>query len=160
MDIITNAKRGKSKVTSNIGMKDFYKSYVERSKLKERKPVPINVFRSIIDDFNKALVSEIVFNNEVIKLPYRLGFLGIKKYKVNFDPERKNIWPVNYQKSKELGFIVYYDQEYRYRWKWLKEFSKVTGRRWYKFLPCRANKRLIAQALRENSTLDYCEKLV
>ena len=70
----------KSKVTSNIGMKDFYKSYVERSKLKERKPVPINVFRSIIDDFNK------IINN------YEIGLISSESYEKTMKNYEKKTW--------------------------------------------------------------------
>jgi len=155
MVINTCAKRGKAKVKCDLTLKDFYEVYKGREEAKERKPKDYKLYRDIIKDFNEELVRTIVFDNEVVKLPYRLGNLSIKKYKVSFNPDKQNIWKVDYKKSKEVGFIVYYDSPYRYKWKWNKRHVKLTGKKYYKFLPCREASRLIAKALRENSRLDY-----
>ncbi len=109
--------------------------------------------------YRESEIDSIVKENEPVKLPYKLGTLGIIKYKVVLDPDKKNKWKCDYKTSKEMGFIVYFDQEFRYRWKWAKWTSKMRGKRWYTFYPCRPASRAIPQALRENKRLDYYEKI-
>ena len=159
MVINTCAKRGKGKRIVDIGIKDFYELYCRREKNKDRKPKDYKVYSTIIKEANQMIQDSIVKDNEPVKLPYKLGTLGIVKYKVNFDPENKNLWKVDYARSKKEGMIVYYDQEFRYRWKWAKWTSKMRGKRWYSFYPCRPASRAIPQALRDNKRLDYFEKI-
>lgn len=159
MIINTRSKRGKGKSKIQLGTKDMYLFYCKKEKAKNRKPKHESIYRAIINDANKLIRDSIVLYNEVIKLPYQIGELGVIKYKTNFNPDRKNLWKVDYKKSKEVGFIVYYDQDNRYKWKWGKKNCFVRGKRWYKFVPCRTASRLIAKALKENNKLDYCNKI-
>lgn len=160
MIINTCAKRGKGKRIVDLGIKDSYDLYCLREKNKQRKPKNYKLYSSIIKEANILMRDSIVLDNEPIILPYKLGTLGVIKYKPSFNEERKNFWKVNYKRSKEVGFIVYYDQEFRYRWKWDKRNLALRGKKWYTFYPCRTASRLIPKALRENNKLDYCDKLL
>jgi|ERR1017187_2254950 hypothetical protein len=162
MIIITNAKRGRSKVKRDVSIRDFYILYKERELKKNRNPKEYKLYANIIKDANKLIIDKIVKENEIVRLPYKLGLLGITKYNVNFDETKKNKWLIDYQKSKEHGQIVYYDQPFRYKYRWEKAKGSciVKGKRWYRFQPSRYASRLIPQALRENSRLDYCTKLI
>lgn len=165
MTINTCAKRGKGKRIVDIGIKDFYDFYSTKELKKNREPKDYKLYSSIIKDANQMIQDSIVINNEPVRLPYKLGTLGVLKYKVNFNPDRKSFWRVDYKRSKEETekrgekIIIYYDQEFRYRWKWYKWDVKLSGKRWYTFYPCRPASRAIPKALRENKRLDYCEKL-
>ena len=153
------AKRGKGKRTVDLGISDFYEHYCLREKNKGRKPKDYKLYSTILKEANQMIQDSIVKDNEPVKLPYRLGMIGIVKFKVNFDIEKKNLWKVDYNRSKKEGMIVYYDQEYRYRFKWSKADMRIRGQRWYAFYPNRPASRAIPKALRENKRLDYCEKL-
>jgi len=162
MDIITNAKRGLGKRKRDKSIRDFYQFYCEKEISKGRKPKDYKVYAKVIKEVNKRLIDKIVLENEIVKLPYRLGLLGITKYSVNFDYDKRNYWKVDYQKSKQAGYIIYYESPFRYKWRWEKTKGTciVKGKRYYRFLPSRYASRLIPKALRENSKLDYCEKLI
>lgn len=162
MEIKTNIKRGKSRVKKDIGIRDFYTLYSTRELNKDRKPKDYKLYSEVIKEANKLILDKIVNHNEVIKLPYRLGLLGIIKYEVNFDPNKQSTWKVNYQESKRLNQIVYYEDPFRYKWKWEKSKRNclVVGKRWYRFQPSRLASRMIPKAIKENSKLDYCNKLV
>lgn len=159
MIINTCAKRGKGKRKVDIGINDFYEHYCNRERAKERKPRDYKTYSTIIKEANQMIQDSIVKDNEPVKLPYKLGTIGIIKFKVNFDEARKNLWRVDYNRSKKEGMIVYFDQEFRYRFKWEKRGMKLKGQRWYAFYPNRPASRAIPKALRENKRLDYCEKL-
>lgn len=158
LDIKTNVKRGLGKNKIDISNPEFYEEY-KRFELSKNKIVhPIQLYRKVIDSFNKKLVENIILNNETFEFPYKLGYLGIIKYEVIFDLNNKNLWKVDYKKSKEIGQIVYFDQPYRYKWKWDK-FKKLKGKRWYRFQPSRNASRSITKALNNNKSLDYFEKV-
>lgn len=157
--VFKQGERGRNKRQVDLGLRDYYAYYKDRSIIKGRKPVELTLFSTILKEFNTLLREQIVYNNECIKLPYRLGYLGVIKYEVNFDPEKQNFWRVDYKKSKEVDYLVYYDEPFRYKWKWNKTKAKVRGRKSYIFVPCRSASRLIAKAKRENPRLDYFEKI-
>lgn len=170
MFINTCTKRGNGKRIVDLGIKDAYEAYATREKNRQRKPKAYPIYKAILKEANLMIRDSIILENEPVKLPYRIGKLWVRKYKVNFNPDKKNFWRVDYNRSsiesekRQEKIIVYYDQEYRYRIMWNKghphDFRGIKGKRFYTFYPCRTANRLIAKALRENSKLDYCEKVV
>lgn len=158
IEIRTNVKRNKGKVTADISLAEFYLEYCRMENVKNRTPKEYKIYSAVLKDVNKA-IADLCLQGETVKLPYNLGKLGIIKYEVNFNPEKQNIWKVDYKRSKELGMIVYFDDPYRYKWKWNKNDVKLVGKKWYKFLPLRQNSRAIAKAIKENPKLDYYTKL-
>ena len=158
IEIRTNVKRNKGKVKADVALAEFYSEYCRMEEVKGRTPKDYKTYSKILKEVNKAIV-DLCLKGETVKFPYNLGKLGIIKYEVDFNPEKQNIWKVDYKKSKELGMIVYFDSPYRYKWKWNKNEVNLIGKRWYKFLPLRQNSRAIAQIIRENPKLDYYTKL-
>lgn len=133
--------------TKEIGIRDIYKHYEAKC---TDKPVDYKTATSIIRDFNKILRDKIL-NNETVKLPYNLGYLGITKFEVNYDPEKIHKWRIDFKATKEAGYKVFYGAEYGYRWLWFK--GVLSGRRFYQFKPCRFASRSIAAKVREG--IDY-----
>lgn len=152
-----NTKRTKGKHTKDLSSKDFYKEYCRTSKT--RTPVDYTVYYKVIRAFNTRLQEKLITEASSFKMPYNLGYLGIIKYEVNFDIEKIKKWKVNYAESKKQGIIVYYDQPFRYAWKWDKRKLKLTGKKYYTFKPCREASRNIAKHVKENKGFDYYEKL-
>lgn len=140
--------------TKDIGLKNFYDRYCERSILKGREPKSYKVFSNVIKSFNKKFRHELIYNSQVIKLPYYMGDMYIKKFINNYTEDNKHIWRVNYIESKKTGKIVYFGDKYGYTFKWHKKDCKVKGKRWFKFKPCRAASRMIADAIK-NKNIDY-----
>jgi hypothetical protein len=152
-------KRSKGKFTKDLSTKNFYKDYCRASLNNKRIPVDYAVYYKIIRSFNKKLQTKLVTEAKSFKMPYKLGYLGIVKYEVNFDPDKIKNWKVNYGESKKQGSIIYYDQPFRYKWKWDKSGLKLTGKKYYKFSPCREASRAIPRHLETSPGFDYYEML-
>ena len=152
-------KRTKGKFTKDLSTKDFYKDYCRASFNNKRIPVDYAVYYKVVRAFNKALQRKIVEDAASFKMPYNLGYLGIIKYDVDFDIENIKGWRVNYGESKKQGMLVYYDQPFRYKWKWDKSKLKLTGKKYYKFQPCREASRAITIHLKQSPGFDYYSEL-
>ena len=157
--MFTIKKRKKGKFKTDNSLKEFYKEYSRQADNRGRLSYNYTIYSVVIKEFNLLLIDKIVKEARTLKLPYNLGYLGIIKYEVNFDPENINKWKVNYAKSKELGYIVYHDDPFRYRWYWDKSSVKLKGKRFYKFIPSRDCQRLIKANKLLNSKMDYYSKL-
>ncbi len=142
--------------TTEIGLKDFYKQYKETSIKRNRVPVSYKVFSNILKDFNKELRTKVIYDAETFDLPYRLGRLGVKKFRNVYKQENKKNWSVNFKETKEKGYVVYHAAEFGYRWIWNKVYCRVPSRKFYSFKACRTASRLIADAIK-NKKLDYYE---
>ena len=118
-------KRTEGKFKKDLCTKDFYKDYCRASFNNKRIPVDYAVYYKVIRAFNKGIQSKIVKEAASFKMPYNLGYLGIIKYDVNFDIDNIKGWRVNYGESKKQGMLVYYDQPFRYKWKWDKTKLKL-----------------------------------
>ncbi len=152
-------KRTKGKFTKDLCTKDFYKDYCKASFNNKRIPVDYAIYYKVIRAFNKSLQSKIVEDAASFKMPYNLGYLGIVKYDVAFDIDKLKNWKVNYGESKKQGRLVYYEQDFRYKWKWDKRKLKLVGKKYYKFTPCREASRSIAKHIKTNPGFDYYEIL-
>jgi hypothetical protein len=152
-------KRTEGKFKKDLCTKDFYKDYCRASFNNKRIPVDYAVYYKVIRAFNKVLQRKIITEAGSFKMPYNLGYLGIIKYEVNFDIDNIKGWRVNYGESKKQGMLVYYDQPFRYKWKWDKSKLKLTGKKYYKFQPCREASRNITQHVKSNPGFDYYSEL-
>lgn len=148
-------KRTEGKFKKDLCTKDFYKDYCRASFNNKRIPVDYAVYYKVVRAFNKSLQEKIVSQAGAFKMPYNLGYLGIIKYDVNFDIAKVKNWKVNYGESKKQGTIIYYDQPFRYKWKWDKAKLKLTGKKYYKFTPCREASRAIPKQLNSHPGFDY-----
>ncbi len=152
-------KRTEGKFKKDLCTKDFYKDYCRASFNNKRIPVDYTVYYKVIRAFNKVLQRKVITEAGSFKMPYNLGYLGIIKYEVSFDIENIKGWRVNYGESKKQGMLVYYDQPFRYKWKWDKSKLKLTGKKYYKFQPCREASRTITKHLKSNPGFDYYSEL-
>lgn len=152
-------KRTEGKYKTDNSLKEFYTEYSRAADNRGRLSYTYSIYSDVIKEFNKLLIEKIISEAKTFKIPYNLGYLGIIKYDVNFDPENIKNWKVNYAESKKLGYIVYHDDKERYKWCWLKTGLKLKGKRFYKFLPSRDAQRAIAKYKSENPNMDYYGKL-
>jgi len=152
-------KRTEGKYKKDLCTKDFYKDYCRASFNNKRIPVDYAIYYKVVRAFNKSLQSKIVTEAGSFKMPYNLGYLGIVKYDVDFDIDNIKGWRVNYGESKKQGMLVYYDQPFRYKWKWDKTKLKLTGKKYYKFQPCREASRAIPVHIKSTPGFDYYSQL-
>lgn len=138
--------------TKELGIKNFYLDYTEECNKEGSNHVNYKLFASILKDFN-ILLRDIILDNNIVKLPFSLGFLAVLKFQTVFSENNKSKWKVDFKKSKELGFKVYYGDEYGYRWKWYKTIFYNKGNKNFKYVPCRYCSRAIAKNVKSGS--DY-----
>ncbi len=77
-------KRGKRKIISDYGLKDIYRFYKENSD----QPVNYKIFSESIKEFNKIRLHRLIYENEGIRFPARIGGLMIRM--INSTPVVKN----------------------------------------------------------------------
>lgn len=138
--------------TKEIGLRDYYNYYIENCKKYNSKYQDYKVFAKIIREAN-ILIRDKILTNETFKIPYLMGELKIIKFENKFDLDKQYKWKVDYKKSKELGYIVYFGEQYGYRWKWIKNKALVSGKNYYHFKPVRLASRLINKTIK--SGVDY-----
>lgn len=142
-------------------MYKFYKkSYTQ--------PVTLTEYIAIINGFALFLIRKI-FEGYDVELSHdtSLGVLGIRGRKVEarIDEETGHIKKlhVDWKATKELWerrpdlkeakHLVFYMNEHtngvRYAVKWIKDKTKLINKTFYKFVPCRANKRQLAKLIKD-----------
>lgn len=143
-------KRGKGKVKNCLAIRDMYKYY--KVTYSKNNPVDYKTYARIIKKCNKELIRTIVEDSTCFNLPYRLGKLQICKFKRSFD-QPKNKWAIDYKRSREMGFTVYYDTPYVYKWVWKKHNAIVKNKTGYKFKASRTTAREVPKAIKRK--VDY-----
>lgn len=142
-------KRGKGKNANCFGMLAMYKFYKENYE----NPVDYNTYVKIVKACNTELVRQITEESECIQLPYRLGKLQVCKFERSYD-QPKNRWKIDWKRTREEGFTVYYEQKYIYKWCWKKHHAIAINKTAYKFIASRASKRKVPKLL-ATKRIDY-----
>ncbi len=146
-------KRTEGKVKDVNGVQEIYKWYVIECSKTNEHPLEYKEFAKIVKACNKKLVSLALEEAETIELPYRLGEIKIRKFERSFAQD-KSRWPIDYDKTFKLGFTVYHDQAFVYKWSWVKRYARVSNQSCYKFTAMRDTKRLIPEILKTKK-IDY-----
>lgn len=137
-------KRGKGKIVKPVGIREMFKFFTANnpdSKMKYKR------YSRIIKDCNKEAVDVVVKEAKVFEMPYRLGILQVSRFERAFS-KHKNKWAVDYAESKRLGFIVYHDSPYIYKFNWKKTRAKFINKTGYKFKANRDAGRLVPKTLK------------
>lgn len=129
------------------------KSYTIRDMYKSYKEIDENVdylrFKRILDQFNTNLLDSLLNASEGFKMPCRLGFICIVKYRPKSYTDKS--LSKDYKLSKELGKTVYHLNEhsdgYKYRLYWSKNKNTFPDIYKYNVSFVRANKRKLAQLI-------------
>lgn len=137
---------------------DFYKSYKQYITPGSPYDIDYDTFRLILSDYFKYIRDQIMQECKEYKLPCRLGTIQIIKKLPKEYSKRSLCW--DWQSTKELGKPVYHLNDhsgyYKYRFFWSKQGCIQSNIRKYMFIACRANKRGLAQIIK-NNLKDYPE---
>lgn len=143
------AKRGKGKIIKPLGIREMYKHFKSYSKTK----ISYKDYSIIIKACNKEIVKVVVSEAKLFEMPYRLGAIQISKYERVFSKDSTK-WATDYKRSKELGYRVYHDQPFIYKWNWKKKKAIFINKTGYKFTANRKAKRLVTHTL-TTTKVDY-----
>ena len=164
------------KYKTDYNVIDMYKSYKSKRRDSGKEPVTLSVYRKVLKTFNAEICKDIVHNSGEYRMPYRLGYLRIRKFKTRLKlddegnlvtkhlqvnwKETKKLWASN-EEAKVAKKIIWHNnkhtQGYYFKWYWDKRACNITNSSVYSLVMTRANKRSIAAALKENENLDYYE---
>ncbi len=136
-------KRKEQKRKGFKTLRDSYNFYKDHCKT---KPLTFKLYSSIIKECNLELLNQVVNESNGVTLPYRLGDLEV--IKLNRHYGLKKNWAIDYKRTKELGFPIYFDQKYLYKWNWNIKKCIVTHKTLYKFTAARKAKRMVAPAIK------------
>ena len=137
----------------------------------------IQTYNKLLDTLNIALRDLIINESFEFNIPYRLGVLAIKKSKpepyIDENGNVVNILPVDWKSTLELWeededsknrkilvrHLNAHTQGYVVKWKYDIKKANYTFKSAYKFIPCRAAKRLLTPILKDptNKTDFYLE---
>lgn len=160
----------------DYGIKEVYNAYRENCKIAGKKYIARKLYSKILKYYNTELCKDIVYNSNEFRIPFRIGYLRIKKCKQHIAIDRdgklkKNHLKVNWLETKKLWEncedckinkkLVYHlntdTNGYYYKWTWNKSYSNVRNVMFYNIEMTRTNKRAIAKAVKKNENLDYYE---
>lgn len=147
-----------AKRTKSYTIASFYNDYLGSIERDTVYDIDYNTYRAIVTDYFKHLQHQVIEEGKRIKLPYRLGTLQIIKSKPKYLDKRS--LRIDYQATKQTGKLIFLLNEhsdmYKYRFLWSKTDVMVPNKSKYQLVATRANKRRLAQIIK-NRELDYEE---
>ena len=134
-------------VNKGYSLNHAYKFYKKKYYPKgEQYKISKRAYRDICCDFNKMLVED-AFKGKIIKLPYSMGMIRIKKYKITYSKLKIDI-----KKTKETGKTHYLldipPDGYLARWIWLKLRCSIPNIKFYSFEPTWTNARRLRKGIK------------
>jgi hypothetical protein len=110
---------------------DMYRYY------KERNPgtdVTYTQFKYILSLYNKK-VADRLLKGDIVNLGNRVGKLRIKKVARDFNKKTVDWNSTNQLKAQGINKLVFFTDEYWYRWAWEKKSCQIPNKSVYKFRP-------------------------
>jgi hypothetical protein len=125
------------------GLKQIYDFYLSSTK----SPVTYKEFAIICKQHNKLFMEYVLDKAANMRLPFRLGFLRVKKTKMDYKHMK-----LDYGTYNKTGQKVYHMNEhsddFKVRILWEKSKCVIPGKRVYCFQPTRDNKRKLASIMK------------
>lgn len=142
----------------NHTAKDMYRYYRQNN---PGTDVTYTQFKYIISRFNKIAAAKIL-EGETLNLGNRLGKIRIRRVKRNHNKLSVDWMATNRLKADGINKLVYFTDEYWYRWYWEKKACQIPNKSVYKFRPTggdHGNRKALARLLKgdEFSHLNFKE---
>ena len=121
-------------------------------------------WRNILYTYNECFKKYILETGEKAKLPYGFGEFSInkkkrRKLKNNIDGKEFVNLPIDWQKTKEKGKIIYnfnyHTEGYFFGWMWFKNTARFKNSDLWYFKPSRLTSRLLSHYLKTNDKYQY-----
>lgn len=137
---------------------DFYDYYLNEIERDTVYDISYKDYRQILVDYFKYIRDEVLENSREFKLPCRLGVISIIKHKPK-EYTGKSL-RIDYKASKDYNKLIFHLNEhsdgYKFRLHWNKKDSNAINKSRYQIVMTRANKRHLAQIIK-NKIHDYPE---
>ena len=167
---------GDWKYKSDYGVFDIFKFYKTKQKELKKDFVERSLFSKIVKQFNDEICKEIVENAYEYRMPFRLGYLRIRKHKTriildangklktsHMHPDwtaTKALWEKSESAKKEKKIMWHtnkHTQGFYCKWYWDKTVCNIRNSSVYSLVMSRTNKRNIADAIKNKENTDYYE---
>jgi nucleoid DNA-binding protein len=148
------------KVDWRSSSKDNYKNFCKKNPSIQ---ISFDDWRNIIYSFNEYFKNYILETGEKARLPLGFGEFSINKKKrkrtVTIDGKEKITLPIDWQKTKEKGKVIYnfnyHTEGYFFGWVWFKETTRIRLVDLWYFKPTRTTSRLLSHYLKTDDKYQY-----
>ena len=130
-----------------LGLTKAYRLYNKKTNWAPEYRVTLQEYRDICKEFNKMVVEEIL-QGKFFKIPFQLGFLVIKKYKINWNRPPLDIQETCKQK-KRIFHTNQHSDEFYVGWKWQKCDKSTANIIFYEFNTAWHNKKATVAVMRQ-----------
>jgi nucleoid DNA-binding protein len=151
----------RTKVDWRSSSKDSYNNFCKKhTSIK----LTYDEWRNILYTYNECFKEYILETGEKAKLPYGFGEFSInkkkrRKLKNNIDGKEFVNLPIDWQKTKEKGKIIYnfnyHTEGYFFGWMWFKNTARFKNSDLWYFKPSRLTSRLLSHYLKTNDKYQY-----
>ena len=151
----------RTKVDWRSSSKDNYNSFCKKH---PSIKLTYDEWRNILYTYNECFKEYILETGEKAKLPYGFGEFSInkkKRRKLKNDVDGKEFvnLPIDWQKTKEKGKIIYnfnyHTEGYFFGWMWFKNTARFKNSDLWYFKPSRLTSRLLSHYLKTNDKYQY-----
>jgi nucleoid DNA-binding protein len=121
-------------------------------------------WRNILYTYNESFKEYILETGEKAKLPYGFGEFSInkkkrKRLKNNIDGKEFVNLPIDWQKTREKGKVIYnfnyHTEGYFFGWMWFKPTARFKNSDLWYFKPSRLTSRLLSHYLKTNDKYQH-----
>jgi hypothetical protein len=135
------------------GIVELYKYY----SLGSGNTLDFKTFREVLFRHNKAIAEEVIDKGSNVRLPNRLGYLRVRKTKMNYKSLKFDYGTYNKTGIKSFHLNEHSD-DFKARVLWNKGKCIVKGKRPWSFTPSRENKRAVSKVMQTNHQI-YTEEI-
>ena len=153
-----NIPNKSAKNTKSYTVASFYNDYLTSIEPDTVYDIDYTTYRAIVTDYFKHLQYKLIEEGKMIKLPYRMGNVQIIKSRPKHLDKRS--LRIDYQATKQYDKLILLDNQhsdgFKMRAWWNKIDMLVPNKSKYQLVMTRANKRRLAQCIKQR-LCDYEE---
>lgn len=142
--------RGKNKIQKPLTLRHSYDYYIKDIKLDSKYNLTWRQYKIIVTQFNKYMMSAIIDEGYIFKIPYRIGVLRIRKRLNNLE-RLKPDWSTYNTTNQEIKnkYLNDHTNNWYVRFYWAKNKECIIrNKTLYSFIPTRDNKRYMSKLLK------------
>jgi nucleoid DNA-binding protein len=151
----------RTKIDWRSSSKDSYNNFCKKH---PSVKLTYDEWRNILYTYNESFKEYILETGEKVKLPFGFGEFSInkkkrRKLKNNIDGKEFVNLPIDWQKTKEKGKVIYnfnyHTEGYFFGWMWFKQTARFKHSELWYFKPSRLTSRLLSHYLKTNDKYQY-----
>jgi hypothetical protein len=151
----------RTKIDWRSSSKDNYNQFCKKNSTIK---LTFDEWRNILYTYNESFKEYILETGDKAKLPYGFGEFSINKkkrrrLKNNIDGKEFVNLPIDWQKTKEKGKVIYnfnyHTEGYFFGWMWFKQSARFKNSDLWYFKPSRLTSRLLSHYLKTNDKYQH-----